>query len=75
MKNSNDLATAFFAQFIGSKARTTPKEHLVSIKQWKMESLKIYLNIFNRQSMDVEKISDDVELIAVLFGLQPKTRF
>lgn len=53
---------AFLVQFMGSKARTTPKE-LVSIKQRKSESFKRYLSIFNKQSMEVEKISDDAKLL------------
>lgn len=48
VKNWNDLATAFLAQFMGSKARTTPKELLVSIKQWRSKSLKSYLSKFNK---------------------------
>lgn len=68
VKNWNDLAIAFFAQFIGSKARTTSNERLVSIKQEKSESLKSYLSRFNKQSMKVEKISNDVALMAVLVG-------
>ncbi|XP_022849885.1 uncharacterized protein LOC111371976 [Olea europaea var. sylvestris] len=66
---------AFLAQFMGSKARTTLKERLVSIKQGRSESLKSYLGRFNKQSMEVEKISDDAALMAVLAGLRPKTRF
>ncbi|XP_022853656.1 uncharacterized protein LOC111375096 [Olea europaea var. sylvestris] len=73
--NWNDLATTFLAQFIGSKARTMPKEQLVSIKQGISESLKSYLSRFNRQSMEVEKISDDAALMAVLAELRPRTRF
>ncbi|XP_022883493.1 uncharacterized protein LOC111400308 [Olea europaea var. sylvestris] len=44
VKNWNDLATTFLAQFMGSKAGTTPKERLVSIKQGRSESLKSYLS-------------------------------
>ncbi|XP_022848776.1 uncharacterized protein LOC111371097 [Olea europaea var. sylvestris] len=74
VKNWNDLAMAFLAQFMGSKARTTPKERLVSIKQGRSESLKSHLSRFNKQSMEVEKISDDAVLMAVLAGLRPKIR-
>ncbi|XP_022881009.1 uncharacterized protein LOC111398323 [Olea europaea var. sylvestris] len=50
-------------------------EELVSIKQGKCESLKSYLSRFNKQSMEMEKISDDTALMAVLVGLRPKIRF
>lgn len=75
VKDWNDLAMAFLAQFMASKARTTPKECLVSIKQGRSESLKSNLSKFNKQSMEVEKISDDATLMVVLAGLRPKTRF
>lgn len=32
VKNWNELVTTFLAQFMGSKARTKPKERLVNIK-------------------------------------------
>ncbi|XP_022875758.1 uncharacterized protein LOC111394231 [Olea europaea var. sylvestris] len=75
VKDWDDLATTFLAQFMGSKARTTPKERLVSIKQGRSKSLKSYLSRFNKQSMEVEKISNDAALMAVLAGLRPKMRF
>ncbi|XP_022841985.1 uncharacterized protein LOC111365684 [Olea europaea var. sylvestris] len=75
VKDWNDLAMAFLAQFMGSKARTTPKERLVSIKQGRSESLKSYLSRFNKQSIEVEKISDGAALMAILARLRPKTRF
>lgn len=60
---------------MGPKAKTTPKKHFVSIKQGKFESLKSYLNRFNKQSMEVEKISKDVVLMVVLSRLRLRTRF
>ncbi|XP_022899394.1 uncharacterized protein LOC111412703 [Olea europaea var. sylvestris] len=75
VKNWNDLATVFLAQFMGFKAETTQKERLVSINQGRSESLKSYMTRFNKQSMEVEKISDDAALMAVLAGLRPRTRF
>ncbi|XP_022883451.1 uncharacterized protein LOC111400263 [Olea europaea var. sylvestris] len=74
VKNWNDLATTFLAQFMGSKDRTTPKERLVSIKQGKSEPLKGHLSRFNKQSMEVEKISDDDALMSVLAALRPRMR-
>lgn len=41
----------------------------------KSESLKTYLSRFNKQLMEVDKISDDVALMVVLAGLRPRTRF
>lgn len=73
VRNWNDLAVAFLAQFMGSKARITPKEQLVSIKQGKSKSLKSYLSKFNQQSIEVEKNFDDTELMAVLSRLCPRT--
>lgn len=69
VKNWNDLATTFFAQFMGSKPRTTPKERLVSIKQGKNEMLESYLSRFNKQFMEAEIFFDEVELMAILFRL------
>lgn len=70
-----DLAAAFLTQFIGSKAGTTPKEHLVNVRQGKRESLKSYLSRFNKQSIEVERISHDAALMAMLSSLLPKKGF
>lgn len=75
IKNWNDLITALLAQFMGLKARTMPKEWLVSIKKGKGEYLKCYLSRFNKQFMEVEKISDDAVLMAVLTSLRSRMRF
>lgn len=62
-KNWNDVAKELLSQFMGFKARTTPKERLTVISS------------FNKQSMEMEKILDDDALMAVFSGLRPNMQY
>lgn len=51
---------------MSSKVKTTPKERLVIIKKAKDEPLKRYLACFNKLVIEMEKISDEAMLMAVI---------
>ncbi|KAL2470889.1 Retrotrans gag domain-containing protein [Abeliophyllum distichum] len=60
---------------MGARTRSILKERLVSIKQGRIESLRSYMDRFSKRIVEVDKISDDAALMAVLSGLRTKTRF
>ncbi|KAL2490935.1 Retrotrans gag domain-containing protein [Abeliophyllum distichum] len=65
----------FISTFMGARTRSTPKERLVSIKQGRTETLRSYMDRFSKRIVEVDKISDDAALMAVLSGLRTRTRF
>ncbi|KAL2454991.1 Uncharacterized protein Adt_47507 [Abeliophyllum distichum] len=75
IRSWNDLLGQFVSTFMGVQTRSTPKERLVSIKQGRTESLRSYMDRFSKRIVEVDKISDDAALMAVLSGLRTKTRF
>ncbi|KAL2531725.1 Ribonuclease H [Abeliophyllum distichum] len=62
----NDMSSQFISTFMGARARSTPNDHLVSIKQGRIESLRSYMDRFSKRIVEVDKISDDAALMAVL---------
>ncbi|KAL2480260.1 Uncharacterized protein Adt_33226 [Abeliophyllum distichum] len=60
---------------LGARARCTPKELLVSIKEGRTKSLISYMDRFSKRIVEVDKISDDAALMAVLSGIHTITRF
>ncbi|KAL2492193.1 Ribonuclease H [Abeliophyllum distichum] len=75
IRSWNDLSSQFVSTFMGIRARSTPKESLVNIKQGRTEFLRSNMNHFNNKIVEVDKISDDAALMAVLSGLRTKTQF
>ncbi|KAL2497781.1 Uncharacterized protein Adt_23331 [Abeliophyllum distichum] len=65
----------FVSTFMEVITRSTPKERLVSIKQGRTESLRSYMDRFSKRIVEVDKISNDAALMAVLSGLRTKTQF
>ncbi|KAL2504167.1 RNase H domain-containing protein [Abeliophyllum distichum] len=58
---------------MGTSAKSTPNERLVSIKEGRTESLRSYMDRFSKRLVEVDKIFDNAALIAVLSGLRTKT--
>ncbi|KAL2505945.1 Uncharacterized protein Adt_21566 [Abeliophyllum distichum] len=75
IRSWNDLSGQFVSTFMRARTRSTPKERLVSIKQGRTETLRSYMDRFSKRIVEVDKISDDAALMAVLSGLRTRTRF
>ncbi|KAL2532547.1 Retrotrans gag domain-containing protein [Abeliophyllum distichum] len=66
IRSWNDLSGQFVSTFMWARTRSTPKEHLISIKQSRTETLRSYMDRFSKRIVEVDKISDDAALMAVL---------
>ncbi|KAL2524641.1 Retrotrans gag domain-containing protein [Abeliophyllum distichum] len=75
IRSWNDLSGQFVSTFMGARTRSTPKERLISIKQGRTETLRSYMDRFSKRIVEVDKISDDAALMAVLSRLRTRTRF
>ncbi|KAL2491025.1 Retrotrans gag domain-containing protein [Abeliophyllum distichum] len=68
----NDLSAQFVSTFMGAKAQSIPKKRPINIKQRWTESLRSYVDRFSKRIVEVDKISEDAALIAILSGLRTK---
>ena len=65
------LARVWFNKVdIGGHRRGRPPTHLLNIKQMEGESLRTYVHRFNKESLQIDRLKEDVTLTAIMTGLQ-----
>uniref|UniRef100_A0A2N9HQF1 Retrotransposon gag domain-containing protein n=1 Tax=Fagus sylvatica TaxID=28930 RepID=A0A2N9HQF1_FAGSY len=64
------LSRAFIDHFIGGQRRGRPPTHLLNVKQMEEESLKAYVQRFNKEAMQIDRAKEDVTLTAFMAGLR-----
>jgi hypothetical protein len=67
-----DLAKTFLTQFLASKKRKNTLQYMLALRQGETESLKDYLQRFNKERVEAEDMSESVVLTAAINGLWHK---
>ncbi|XP_065615644.1 uncharacterized protein LOC136061603 [Quercus suber] len=66
------LSNAFLCHFIGGQCPKRPADHLLSIRQGEKETLRSYVKRFTRETLEVDKTDDKVQLTTFKAGLRSK---
>ena len=66
------LSNAFLPYFIGGQRPKRPADHLLTIRQGEKETLRSYVKRFTRETLEVEKADDKVQLTTFKAGLRSR---
>ncbi|XP_010666517.1 uncharacterized protein LOC104883667 [Beta vulgaris subsp. vulgaris] len=69
------LEAAFKQNFIAGRRHRKTIIYLMSIRQRREEDLADYIKRFNKESLKVSNLQDNVAFIALMSGLYPSSRF
>jgi hypothetical protein len=69
------LTKTFLMQFLAGKKRKNTLQYMLALRQGETESLKDYLQRFNRERVEAEDMSESVVLTAAINGLWHKGPF
>ena len=72
MDNFEQLSNAFLRHFIGGQRPKRPADHLLTIRQEERETLKSYVKRFTRETLEVDKADDKVQLTTFKAGLRSR---
>ena len=70
--NFEQLSNAFLRHFIGGQRLKRPADHLFTIRQEERETLKSYVKRFTRETLEVDKADDKVQLTTFKAGLRSR---
>ncbi|XP_050243783.1 uncharacterized protein LOC126692279 [Quercus robur] len=70
--NFKQLSNAFLRHFIGGQRPKRPTDHLLTIRQGEKETLRSYVKRFTRETLEVDKTDDKVQLTTFKAGLRSK---
>ena len=62
MDNFKQLSNAFLRHFIGGQRPKRTANHLLTIRQGEKETLRSYVKRFTRETLEVDKADDKVQL-------------
>ena len=66
------LSNAFLCHFIGGQRPKRPADHLLTIRQGEKETLRSYVKRFTRETLEVDKADDKVQLATFKAGLRSR---
>ena len=64
------LSQAFIDNFIGGRRSTRLANYLLNIRQWEEESLRSYVQRFNKEAIQIDEPNEYVALTAFNAGLR-----
>ena len=64
------LSQAFIDNFIGGRRSACPANYLLNIRQWEEESLRSYVQRFNKEAIQIDERNEYVALTAFNAGLR-----
>ena len=66
------LGNAFLHHFVGGQRPKRPADHLLTIRQGEKEALRPYVKCFTRETLEVDKADDKVQLTTFKAGLKSR---
>ena len=66
------LSNAFLRHFIGGQRPKRPVDHLLTIRQGENETLRSYVKRFTRETLEVDKVDNKVQLTTFKAGLRSR---
>ncbi|XP_023896464.1 uncharacterized protein LOC112008364 [Quercus suber] len=66
------LSNAFLRHFIEGQCPKRPADHLLTIRQGEKETLRTYVKCFTRETLEVDKADDKVQLMTFKAGLKSR---
>ena len=66
------LGNAFVRHFVGGQRLKRPTDHLLTIRQREKETLRLYVKRFIRETLEVDKVDDKVQLTTFKVGLKSR---
>ena len=66
------LSNTFLRHFIGGQRSKRPADHLLTIRQGEKETLRLYVKRFTRETLEVDKADDKVQLTTFKVGLKSR---
>ena len=66
------LSNAFLRHFIERQRPKRPADHLLTIRQGEKETLRSYMKRFTRETLEVDKANDKVQLMSFKAGLRSR---
>ncbi|XP_030970403.1 uncharacterized protein LOC115990750 [Quercus lobata] len=70
--NFDQLSSAFLCHFIGGQRPKRPVDYLLTIRQGEKETLRSYIKRFTRETLEVDKADDKVQLTIFKAGLRSR---
>ena len=70
--NFEQLSNAFLRHFIGGQHPKRPADYLLTIRQGEKETLRLYVKRFTRETLEVDKTDDKVQLTTFKAGLRSR---
>ncbi|KAK6164140.1 hypothetical protein DH2020_001004 [Rehmannia glutinosa] len=69
------LAQEFLNHFVSSKSYKKASAHLMGVRQKQDESLRDFIQRFNKEALEIEELDQSVALAALMNGVQKTSRF
>ena len=70
--NFEQLSNAFLRHFVGEQCPKRPVDHLLTIRQGEKETLRLYVKRFTRETLEVDKADNKVQLTTFKVGLKSR---
>ena len=58
--------------FVGRQRPKRPAYHLLTIRQWEKETLRLYVKHFSRENLEVDEADDKLQLTTFKAGLKSR---
>ena len=65
-----ELSIQFASHFIGGHRYKKSIAYLMNIKQWENETLRSYINCFNKEALSIDEANDKILMAAFTNGLR-----
>ena len=72
MDNFEQLSNAFLHHFIGGQRPKRPTDHLLTIRYGERETLRSYVKLFTRETLEVDEANNKVQLMTFKVGLRSR---
>ncbi|XP_075658904.1 uncharacterized protein LOC142628748 [Castanea sativa] len=70
--NFEQLGNSFIHHFVGGQRSRRLADHLLTIRQGKNETLRLYVKHFTRETLEVDEVDDKVQLTTFKAGLKSR---
>ena len=72
VESFEQLSDAFLRHFVEGQQPKRPADHLLTIRQGEKETLRSYMKRFTRETLEVDKVDDIVQLMTFKAGLKSR---
>ncbi|XP_050259798.1 uncharacterized protein LOC126704848 [Quercus robur] len=66
------LSNAFLQHFVGGQCPKRPTDHLLTLRQKEKETPRSYVKHFTRETLEVDKADDKMQLMTFKMGLKSR---